>query len=161
MGDKRCLMCVLCVYDRYFCNELFNLAESCAVECNLQVMMTQCTLVSDTTPAFIQAGLLSALRSVLECKQASERDVDKVLQIVLNVASTAFGARSIVGDESLCQPVINAALAKVANWCSLQPQLRADTEASTLNAAEMRAETTRQVPQAVLVIAQLLEAGTS
>jgi hypothetical protein len=122
--------------------------------------MAQSAIVSDTTPALVQAGLLSALRSVLNCEQASECDVSLVLQIVLRVANTAYGARSIVSDEGLYQPVFTAALAAISNWSSLQPQLRADTEASTLEAAIMRAETISEVTRAVLIVAQLLEAGT-
>jgi hypothetical protein len=139
---------------------LFNLTDPCVAASNLQVMMAQSAIVSDTTPALVQAGLLSALRSVLDYEQASERDVSLVLQIVLKLTNTAFGARSILDDEALCQLAVKSALAAISNWCSLQPQLRADTEASTLNAAYMRAETTREVTQAVLIVAQLLEAGT-
>jgi hypothetical protein len=75
------------------------------------------------------------------------------------VTHTSFGARAVLSDDGLCQTVVHAAVAEISNWCSLQPQLRAETEASTVKAAMDSAHETRHVTEAVLIIAQLLEAG--
>jgi hypothetical protein len=122
------------------------------------VIKAQRTTATDTTPAFIQAGLLSALHGVF-CRQNDELDVSFVLQIMHALTHTSFGARTVLSDEGLCQPVVKAAVAEISKWCGLQPQLRTDMDTSTAEAAMESAHATGDVTQAVLIIAQLLEAG--
>jgi hypothetical protein len=122
------------------------------------VIKAQRARAADTTPAFIQGGLLSALHGVFYC-QNNEHDVSYVLQLVHALTHTSLGARAVLSDEGLCQPVVDAAVAEISKWCSLQPQLRTEIEASTAEAAMKSAHATSDVTQSVLIVAQLLEAG--
>jgi hypothetical protein len=93
------------------------------------------------------------------CRQSNELGVSYALQIVHALTHTSLGARAVLSDKGLCQPVVNAAVAEISKWCSLQPQLRTGIEASTAEAAMKSAHATGDVTHSVLIIAQLLEAG--
>eukprot|EP00953_Heterococcus_sp_UTEX-ZZ885_P021856 12157-Heterococcus_DN1.PRE.1 len=138
----------------------WKLAEDSSLLCtkiNVQVMMRQITMISDTTPAFIQAGLLSALRRVLDYKQASEYDTSLVLQIVHKVTHTSYGARAVLSDEALCHAAVQAAVAEIAKWCDTATQPHTDAAVSEADSARGSEKATSLVTQAVLILAQLLE----
>jgi hypothetical protein len=141
-----------------------KLAEDSSLLCtkiNVQVMMRQITMISDTTPAFVQAGLLSALRRVLDYKQASEYDTSLVLQIVHKVTHTSYGARAVLSDEALCHAAVQASVAEIAKWCDTATQPHTDAAVSEADAAKEKVNATSLVTQAVLILAQLLEEGIS
>ena len=118
-------------------------------------------MVSDTTPSFVQAGLLPALYRALDSKQASAYQMSLVLQIVHKVTHTSFGAGAVMGEKALSQAIVQAAVAEISNWCITELQGDAALSKAGTADSESRAGATDSVTHAVLILAQLLEAGTT
>jgi hypothetical protein len=115
------------------------------------------TMVTDTTPAFIEADLLPVIHNVLKDKQADELGNELLIKILLT--NTPFGANQILQDAALCEAVLDTALMEASQWCALQERERASRSMGTDCNAEAMASATIRAAQALFTLADLLEAG--
>jgi hypothetical protein len=59
-------------------------------------------MVTDTTPAFIEAGLLPVIRTILKNRQADDAGKELLIKCLHTLTSSPCGAKKVLHDAALC-----------------------------------------------------------
>jgi hypothetical protein len=127
--------------------------------CLTQIVQGMHTMVTDTTPAFIEAGLLPVIRNILQHNLYDETGKELLIRCLHTLTNSPFAVEKVMQDAELCEAVVETALAEAYSWCALQEREQMTRTMGTDSNIEVTTRATRRAAQALYALANLLEAG--